>query len=455
MRYILHILVFFFFSGSLLFSQSPNDDVIEEYIRMGVENNLNLKQKHSDWKEAGMKLKQAKGLFYPDISLNARYSVADGGRIIEFPVGDLLNPVYSTLNMLTMSDEFPQIENEEFPFLRATEHETKVRLVQPLLNTDIFFNKKINQNTLDIKYSNMQSYKRSLVFEIRQAYYNYMKAVELLHLLETTRPVLNENLRVNMKLFENGMVTRDVILRSESEISRLEENIAAAQGGRQTSEAYFNFLLNRDLDEAIVPSVNEIPEIPADLQNYMQKAISGREELAELEHYSRLAGNNLGRNRAKRYPEIFAVVDYGFQGKEYSFTEDDDFVIASLILKWDIFKGMQEKSEVTEAKIMEEKVDFKIEEAENLIRLEVMSSWHDFFSARRKLEASKDNAATASEIFRMINKKYSQNQASLLEFIDARNNMTVAKQNVIINTYDALIKYAAFEKAAGLYNMDE
>ena len=40
-------------------------------------------------------------MFLPDISMNARYTVARGGRIIEFPVGDLLNPVYITLNMLT------------------------------------------------------------------------------------------------------------------------------------------------------------------------------------------------------------------------------------------------------------------------------------------------------------------------------------------------------------------
>ena len=453
MRFSLIYILFIGFTTQILYSQQQESDVLEEYIQKGIENNLSLKQKESDWKEANMRLKQAKGLFYPDLSLNARYSVADGGRIIEFPVGDLLNPVYSTLNMLTSTERFPMIENEEFPFLRPTEHETKLRLVQPLFNTDIFYNKKISENNLDIKYSDMQTYKRSLVFEIKQAYFNYMKAVELLHLLENTMPVLEENLRVNNRLFENDKVTKDVILRSESEISRLEENIAAANGNVNVARAYFNFLLNRPLDEAIAPDFPEVPVVFPELENYMAIGIENREELKKLDHYSELADNNLSRNRAARFPELFAVVDYGFQGEEYSFTSEDDFVIASLVFKWELFKGLQEKSRITEAEIMKEKVEYQMEEAREMIRLEIMNTWHDYLASGKKLEASEDNAETASDIFRMINKKYKQNQASLLEFLDARNNMTRAKQNAVINTYDTLIRYAAFEKAAGLYEL--
>ncbi len=439
------------FAGQVLCAQQQAESVLEDYIQTGIENNLSLKQRESDWKEASMRLQQAKGLFYPDISLNARYSVADGGRIIEFPVGDLLNPVYSTLNTLTSSNRFPLIDNEEFPFLRPTEHETKLRLVQPLFNTDIFYNKKISENNLDIKYTDIQRYKRSLVFEIKQAYFNYLKAVELLHLLEGTMPVLKENLRVNTRLFENNKVTRDVLLRSESEISGLEENIAAARGSLKVARAYFNFLLNRPLDEAIATDFPEVPVMVSDLDVYMNTAMENSEELKKLEQYSELAENNLSRNRTGRLPELFAVIDYGFQGEEYHFTSDDDFVIASIVFKWDLFEGLQKRSQIAEARIMNEKVSYQMEEARQLVRLEVMNSWHDYLASREKLEASEDNAATASEIFRMINKKYKQNQASLLEFMDARNNMTRTKQDAIINSYDVLIRYAAFEKAAGLF----
>jgi outer membrane protein TolC len=158
-------------------------------------------------------------------------------------------------------------------------------------------------------------------------------------------------------------------------------------------------------------------------------------------------------NKASKFPDVFAVVDYGYQGEDYRFTSDDDFVMASIVLKWDLFKGFQERSKISEARIMEEKVDLQLKEAENLIRLEVLKTWYELISAQKKLDASRAYAGTASEIFRMIQKKYGQDQTSHLEFLDARNNMTMAGQEAIINTWDLMIRWAAFEKAAGMFDI--
>lgn len=452
---VYYFLIIVMYHCSFLRAQENEESQLDLYVRTGLENNLALKQRKADWREASLKLREAKGMFYPDLSFNARYTVADGGRMIDFPVGDLLNPVYSTLNMLTASDRFPSIENEAFPFLRPTEHETKLRLVQPLVNTDIYYNRKIKENSLDISYADMMSYQRKLVSEIKQSYYNYMKSVKMVELLESTLPVLEENRRVNLRLYENQKVTRDVILRSESEIRKLEENLAAARGSVAVAEAYFNFLLNRDLKTAIIQESSEIPALPADIDSYLQQALSSREEILKLESYSELAANNVKLKKSSAVPELFAVVDYGFQGEEYRFTGDDDFLLASLVLKWDLFKGLQEKSRISEAMIVEEKAQYQLQESENLIRLDVLNKWYDLIASDKKLKASKANSSAAMEAFRIINKKYGQNQASLLEFLDARNNMTRSQQDVIINTYDLLIRFAALEKAAALYNMNK
>jgi len=41
-------------------------------------------------------LDQARALYLPSLDFSARYTRANGGRTIQFPVGDLLNPVYAT-----------------------------------------------------------------------------------------------------------------------------------------------------------------------------------------------------------------------------------------------------------------------------------------------------------------------------------------------------------------------
>jgi outer membrane protein len=111
---------------------------LENYIRAGLENNLALKLKEVNYRKSLEALKQARSWFYPDISVNMRYSAAEGGRIIEFPVGTMLNPVYESLNYLLGQQKFPDISNMEFAFYRPTEHETKVSLVQPIVDPKIY-----------------------------------------------------------------------------------------------------------------------------------------------------------------------------------------------------------------------------------------------------------------------------------------------------------------------------
>ena len=104
------------------------DTVLTQYINTGLENNIALQRKYDSLEISLLALRASRGLFYPDLSFNARYSVAEGGRMIDFPVGDLLNPVYQTLNELTQRQQFPAVTNMQFPVSRPTEQETKLSL---------------------------------------------------------------------------------------------------------------------------------------------------------------------------------------------------------------------------------------------------------------------------------------------------------------------------------------
>ena len=69
-----------------IFSQT---NVLDNYIKLGLENNLAIQQKQASYEKSIAVLKEARGLFFPHIQINARYSLAEGGRTIEFPVRQL------------------------------------------------------------------------------------------------------------------------------------------------------------------------------------------------------------------------------------------------------------------------------------------------------------------------------------------------------------------------------
>src|SRR3712207_6230496 len=85
--------------------------LLDRYVEEGLKSNLALQGQNLSLEKSLRALEEAKGMFLPTLDLNARYSRAAGGRMIEFPAGDLLNPVYSTLNQMTGSDQFPTLQN--------------------------------------------------------------------------------------------------------------------------------------------------------------------------------------------------------------------------------------------------------------------------------------------------------------------------------------------------------
>ncbi len=428
----------------MLFAQN---EVLDAYIKVGLASNLALQQKKLDYQKSLFALREAKGMFFPDVSLNARYTLAEGGRIISFPVGDLLNPVYSTLNLLTMSEQFPTVENQEFPFYRPREQETKLSMVQPIYSSEIIGNVKLKKEYSELMHTSVDMYRRALVSEIKVAYYTYQKAWYLNRIVDTTFALVDENLRVSKSLFDNDMVTREVVYRSESERSKVEVEKANARKLLNTSCSYFNFLLNRSLDASIDLMEEDPHPFVTTLEEAEELAVQHREELTMIRNYLQLNAQHLNIQKGSNIPSLFGVVDYGFQGEEYSFTQDDDFLLASLVLQWNIFHGMTEKNSRAQTRIEGEKLIESLTEAEKQIRMQVINSYYEVLSAYTAIASAEKQYQSAKKAFTMIERKYGEGQASLLEFIDARTTYTTSYSGYFIARAAYFISLAEFELA--------
>lgn len=444
-----YVLVLFLF---LLTPVISAQRILQEYITLGLESNLALKQKESGYKVSLEALKEARGMFYPSVTLNARYTVSEGGRAIYFPVGDLMNPVYETLNQLTGSNMFPPVENQQILFLRPTEHETKVRMVQPVLNTDVYYNAKIRKELVVTEGTGIDQYKRELIYEIKKAYYDVGMTASLVEMLKETRLLLLENIRVNSRLYENSKVTKDYLLRSQTELSKLDQQMQLALKNKQVAGAYFNFLLNRSLSDSIIVEAPVVSEMPEQSQDYLtRQAIETREEIRNLQNYSNISDLSTKMYRSSGLPSVFLLADYGYQGENYEFNKDQDYMQASLVMTWDLFNGLQNRSKIRQSLAQKEIIEHKLDEVRSQVELQVITVMSELRATEAAIRAAEDQAKSAREGFRLVNRKYGEGQASLVEFLDARSAMTQADASLIVLRYTHLSNLAEFEKTISGY----
>ncbi len=466
------------------FAQDP---VIESYVEEGLKNNLALKRRELSFQQSMEALSEARGMFLPTLGIRARYSRAGGGRIIEFPVGDLLNPVYSTLNQLLQAEgmpprDFPVLENETIPFLREEEQETKLHLVQPIFEPSIYYNYRIRSNVAESREARRDAYRRQLAEDIKRAYFNYLRSLRILELLEKTRDLIEENLRVSRSLVKNGKATGEVILRARVELSGHDQDLTEAEKNVELSASYFNFLLNRDQDQAIREPSGElevsshyrslvgffnsitgrdesglkrevrgagIQRVPEDYGNVAGIA-RRREELKGLEHAIQAARNRIGLSTSRYLPSVFFAFDYGIQGEEYSFTGEDDFWMGSLLLEWSLFDGFQRKSRRDQALLEKRMYQAELEETRQRIIMQVKEAFRNMQVARKAIQQSRDRVESAGKSFAIVKKKYQNGMSPQIEYLDYRTTLTGAEIERIIAIYDFHIRCAEFERAAAM-----
>ena len=439
-----------------------DSSILDEYIKAGLKNNLVLKQEQFSLEKSLHALKEARGMFLPSVSIEARYTGAGGGRIIDLPIGDLVNPLHQSLNQLLgyhgQAPVFPgNLPNEKIPFLRPSEHETKLRVVQPVFLPAINFNSRIKRSMNRIQKARVDAFKRKLVLDIKEAYFSYLKTVKIKEILESTRILLEENLRVSKSLFRNHKVTEEIVFRSQAEKSKLERQIAEADKNVLLSSSFFNFLLNRpmDTDIKIDKDFNLMFKNELDLEELESHAVLFRSEFFQLHNAIDAAKSSVKLYRSKKLPAITAVVDYGFQGVTYSFTGEDDYWMASLLMSWSLYRGGQDRAKKMQAILDKKRLEAQLSELDSKIRLQVRELYHNLIVARKSMKSAGDLLSSRKKAFQIVSKKYEEGMVPQIEYIQARNNFTMAEVNKVITKYDLFIKEAYLEYGSALYKFNE
>lgn len=429
------------------------ESVVDRYVQQGLQNNLALRQADFSLQQATASLNEARGMFLPSLGIEARYTRAGGGRTIDIPIRDLTMMMGQLFLPEGSTIQIPaSIQNQSEPFLREKEHETKIRVVQPVFQPKILWNYQLQREMQHMQSASRLVFARSLVAEMKASYFNYLKANQIVALLSETRTLLNENLRVSQSLYENDKVTRSVVYRAEAELHAFIQQQAEAEKGKVMAGAYFNFLLNRELDTPIfVDTLAEAESILPNLPEALQQALASREELAQMRALVDVMDKKVKLEQAGFLPGVSAVVDYGYQGETYDFSDENDYWMASLVASWNLFNGFQDKHKMDRAKLEKMQRETQLEEVRNQIKLQVRDAYQNLIVGMQQVEAAGAEEKSAQQSFRMIEKQFREGMVSQIEFIDARNAKTRAEVNAIVSRYDFQIRQAEWEKTVADY----
>jgi outer membrane protein len=440
-------LVLFLIPESYISAQSQ----LSQYLEEGLKNNLVLQQKDIGLDKAVWSLKEANSLFLPSLNLNASYISGQGGRYINFPVGDMLNPVYSTLNAMTKSNNFPHIENAEAYLNPHNFYDAHGRITLPLINTDLIYNKQIQNKQVSLQEYEIEIYKRELVKNIKIAYYNYQMAASALKVYKGALEVVNKNVQVNQSLLENGKGLHAAVLRSQSEVENIQSQLITSENNLRNAQRYFNFLLNRSLDSPVLISQVDSAAIGNAEKLVTSVSIQKREELGMVATAINLRSSQLKMNRTFWVPKMNTFLDLGSQASDWVYNNKSRYYLVGVQFDMPVFNGFRNNYKIKRAQLdlrdselKQQQVSQQLQVGAEVAASQLSSSLQDYKSGLKQQEA-------ARAYFRLIDTGYREGRNSLIEFLDARNQLTTSELRVNINFYKVLQSMAEVERETAAY----
>ncbi|MEM6326068.1 MAG: TolC family protein, partial [Bacteroidota bacterium] len=441
---------------------------LEALVAEGLAANPTLARFSAASEAASASTRAARGAFGPTVGIEARGTVAEGGRTIDLPLGELLNPVYETLDELRARDglppAFPRLEDESIALART---EADVRLVaeQPVFVPALGASLRAARAQEAAAVATREAYAAELRGAIRAAYWRYRAAARGVEVQEAAARRVAEFRRRAERERAAGAGLRVAVVRASAEALAVETDLREAKRGQTLALASLNRLVGRPLD-APVPEAVEAPlpdTLPAGplrlvteadpasvvtAEDLEAAAVAARAELAALGAAVEARDAAVSAARAEFLPTLGVRVDAGATGGRDAL--DEPFVLASAVVRWRPFGASGDGARVARARAERAAAEADRAAAEADIRLQVRDAHERLAVAYADLRSAGERVALGDEGFRLTTRLVALGDANQADFIDAQTALTQAEQARSVARFEVLARLAELEAATGL-----
>ena len=431
------------------------ESVVQQYIAQALDSNLGLQGQDLQVERSAAALDAAKARFWPELSLTARYSLAQGGRTLDFPIGQLINPAYQTLNQLLVAQgqpaRFGTLPDQSIAFQRDHEQDTRISLRQPLYQPAIPAAVAAQRELLSSEQYARVALARQLQRDVTIGYAGWLLALGNEQVVRSSSQLLDENLRVVSSLHTNGRITQDQVLRAQAEQLAVQQQLGAVRGAVAQARSYLNFLMNRPLDTPLEQAeAASAPDSTSKADTQLRDAaLQNRAELAQLDALGKAADAQLRIARAAFSPQLALGVDAGTQGEQYRLGSGYNFVSASLVLSWKFFDGGASRAAADEARIAGRRTAVARQATAQRVALEVQQAIDALAVARDALTTAAARQQAADAALRIAGRKRDEGSISQVEFLDGRTAATASHQGLNTARFELLQRTAELDYATG------
>ncbi|MGC9016913.1 MAG: TolC family protein [Caldimicrobium sp.] len=284
-----------------------------------------------------------------------------------------------------------------------------------------------------------------------KTYLDYFKEKSLLEAALSDLEDAKNILKLAKKRYEVGLSPYADVLDAEARLKEAEYKVSNYKYLSEISKAKLLILLNEDLtkiEEYELLPIEEKDLTLKALPEYIAKALKLRPEILSKEKEILAQESRLKSVRGEFFPSIDLFANY--YKEDSKFFPDSNFQFqAGIKITFPLFTGFSTVSKLQKERATLEKKHFEKRELELTIQHEVFSNYKIFETSRENLAASLALLAKLEEDYRIMQKKYENGLASIVDLTTVMARLSEARSKVALSKYDLIFNYYNLLKSTG------
>jgi outer membrane protein len=416
----------------MLYAQNVKKLTLQEAIQLGIENSKNLRLSQNKIDEAMQQLEVVKDNALPTASVSAIYNHA------EIPTNQL-NIGGEQLNLPKRADAFlGTAAVQELVYgggkLKYAKESTKLLAEVARLDAD--------QNKEEVTYA------------VINTYFSLYKVGQSKKVIAQNLASIASQLKQSQRFFEQGIVTKNDVLRFQLQQANITLTDLEAEGNRKVVNYNMDILLGlpEDTEIEIADPTLEVMTV-GPLSNYLNQGLNTRQELKALDLRNQVADVDIKSVKANTLPTIALGANAYYINPSGNFIPSNhQYIIPMTVgatVSWNIGSLWTNKNKVTDARIQQKNIVIQKDIESDQVKTEINRNFQNYQVAVNKIKILETSIAQASENDRLLESKYKNNVASAIDRIDAETLLYQSKINLEIAKADAGVAYYTLLKSTG------
>lgn len=406
---------------------------LEQCIKIALERSSDMRNARLEFAIQDLRVKNARAQFLPEVSLGSRYEISDK---VDFGF-KRANYDLDITGRYTLWDNGQRRAN----YLQAKERRKSTE----------------NQN---------ERIKQGLIFQITQSYYDVLKTQELVKVSKEILARSQENTAATKVHVQVGNLIPADIATSQVREANDELSLLSNENALKIAKATLprlmglkpgaEIILAEDTDYSEYLDRGEIKVTDMAVEEAIELAYENRPEFKELSSLLVQLEADMKLAKLGRLPQLDADLNYAVNLDDY-LHEREDF---SQFRSWDfttrlnfpLFDGGVTKRRIQEVELLLDQTREDAKDLERSIALEVRQAYLNLQRAERALDISGTQVRNAESSLEVIQGRFQQELAFLLELLDAQTEYAQALTNQVRSFYDYKIARSALQRAIGTLN---